>query len=54
MLVFEGDHCDRLEQTDFTIVHDSKSIGAGSDVVLFGKHKDNKPSDKICVLRDCH
>ena len=25
----------RLERTDFTIVHDSKSIGAGPDVALF-------------------
>ena len=25
----------RLERTDFTIIHDSKSIGAGPDVALF-------------------
>ena len=41
----------RLELTDFTIVHDNKSIGAGPDVALFLKYKDSEPSDKVLCSR---
>ena len=41
----------RLRRTDLTVVHDSPSIGAGPDVVLFRKLKDCKLSDKIFMLK---
>ena len=38
----------RLEQTDFAVVHDSSSIGAGPSVALFQKLEDGESSDKVC------
>ena len=37
----------RLKQTDFAVVHDSPSIGAGPSVVLFQKLQDGESSDKV-------
>ena len=42
---FFEDH--RLEWTDLTIVHNSKSIRAGPGVALLWKFKDSEPTDKI-------
>ena len=37
----------RLERTNFAVVHDSSSIGAGPSVVLFQKLEDAVSSDKV-------
>ena len=49
--VFE-DH--RLERTDFTVVHDSPSIGAGPETAFFRKLEDYELSDKVFVLEGRH
>ena len=41
----------RLEQTDFAVVHDSPSIGRGQSVALFGKLEDGESSGIILSRR---
>ena len=41
----------RLKQTDFAVVHDSSSTGAGPSVTLFQKFKDGESSDKVLSRR---
>ena len=41
----------RLEQTDFAVVYNSPSIGAGPSIVLFQKFKDGESSDKVLSWR---
>ena len=41
----------RLERTDFAVVHDSSSTGAGPSVALFRKFEDGESSDKILSWR---
>ena len=51
MSVFEDQ---KLERTDFAVVHDSSSIGAGPSVALFKKLEDGELSDKVLLLEGCH
>ena len=37
----------RPKRAEFTVVHDSPSIGAGPDIALFQKLKGGEPSDKV-------
>ena len=41
----------RLERTDFAVVHDSPSIGAGPSITLFRKLEDGESSDKVLSWR---
>ena len=41
----------RLERTDFSVVHDSPSIGAGASIALFRKLEDGESSDKVLSWR---
>ena len=44
----------RLRRTNWTIVHDSPSTGAGPDVALFRKLEDCELPDKVFVLKGRH
>ena len=41
----------RLERTDFAVVHNSPSIGAGPSVALFWKLEDGELSGKVLSQR---
>ena len=41
----------RLERTDFAVVYDSPSIGAGPSIALFPKFEDGEMSDKVLSWR---
>ena len=41
----------RLERTDFAVVHDSPSIGAGPSIALYRKLEDSESSDKVLSWR---
>ena len=41
----------RLERTDFAVVHDSSSIGAGPSVALYQNLEDGESSDKVLSRR---
>ena len=41
----------RHKRADFTVIHDSPSIGAGPDTALFRKLKGGEPSDKVLSWR---
>ena len=41
----------RLERTDFAVIHDSPSIGAGPSIALFQKLEDGESLDKVLSWR---
>ena len=43
----------RLERTDFAVVHNIPSIGAGPIIALIRKLEDSESSDKFKVFSKC-